>query len=160
MSFWTFLTDEDGWTLSGNAAWDGANGHGPGCISGVTAMSASIAFSLTPGAGAPWSYWLRIVAEEGADLGEVPYQIIASGAGGFSNGTTLEITEAPYDSGWFKVQGTCENEGEITGIQIGVDDNNLSGITAYFDSVYFGEAEPGGYELTHSAGGMPGAVMV
>lgn len=160
MAFWTFLTDEDGWTLSGNAAWDEFNGHGPGCISGVTAMSGSIVVSLTVSTSDPWSYWLRIVAEEGADLGEVPYQIIASGAGGFTDGTTIEITETPYDTGWFKVQGNCQNDGEITGVQISVDDNNLSGITAYFDSVYFAESEPGGYELTHSAGGVPGSVLI
>jgi hypothetical protein len=155
---WLFTSNRQGWGASDDV-WTDEQGRPLGCVMGSQSIS-GLSTSVTP--DSPCSFWAKIVWDEVIPP-ESPIDIDVSLT---SNGdlvdisATRTISAVPYDSGWFKVFGNAAGTGTVTdlGTNVGASMPDWPGIV-YFDSIYVAETEPGGYDLTHSAGGVPGAVM-
>lgn len=154
MASWTFDSDAEGW--GGAGSWTGADGHGPGCMTGEPSIGS---LSIAIDAADPVSFWYRVIIPEDGSAGEVILSLLGSGTGGFQIDEIIEVAAVPYDSGWVKKSGVGGNTGTVTALQFNVTLPGAELGDAYFDTVYVAEAEPDTYGYTHSAGGIPGAVL-
>lgn len=160
MAYWTFPTNRQGWGPD-DSVWTDEEGRPAGCLRAPSGVDRSgLSVSVTP--ASPCSFWAKIVWDSEDELeGSVNITVGLS-----ANDDLVVITASrtistlPYDSGWFKVSGNASDTGTVTGLglTVGADMPDWPGLV-YFDSVYVAESEPGGWELTHSGGGVPGAVM-
>lgn len=166
MANYTFPLSAQGWD-DAQMAWDGANGSPlSGCLhtdeftnshgTGITGLA------IAALEDDPVSFRCRIVAEEG-DVGTVTVRLTVedTGADIATIDTTRDIDAFPYDSGWFIVSGTFDSSGDVDTISFAATASGDGMVyDCYFDTVFVAESEGIDYDLTRSAGGMPGAVAV
>jgi len=161
MSFWNFLTDVESWT--GSAAWTGSEGHPAGCLSGGNGFDQGRVVSIVTVDTDPCSMWYRVksTTDDSLAAGTIIVRLSANAVTRLEVEIEIAVEQAglPYDTGWLKTSGLLANE-TVTGLSIVTDAGTSNGYTVYVDTVYVAEAEPGGSEFTHSAGGVPGAVMI
>ncbi len=144
MAFWTFLANEQSWTLGGSAFFEGLEGHGPGCLAvTINATCSKAGESITVAVDDPVSFWTRIVSE---DIGQASVTLRGyngSAALVFELEHIFDVVSAPYDSGWINVAGVSENADTVVEVSVEVQDLTAEiPAVVYVDSIYVAESEP------------------
>lgn len=167
MTYFTFESDREGWDPSD--AWDGAAGAAPGCLhvadpGGAPAFTVSD-LALSVSVGDPCSCNVRVTANGTATGGTLAIRMHVSGDGDDYFTTTITVPDDPadYDSGWRTISGLLSFTGTVDSVTITFD-YDLALISypfeSFLDNVYVAESPPVPGGLLHSAGGIPGAVLV
>lgn len=145
--FWTFETDAEGWSEGvGEFTWINTDGVVPGCLysSGGTSPISSIA--LTPVmafVGDPLSCYVKVTATSPAATpnNDITFRLATGGSGIvehlFACGGVLG-----FDSGWIRVSGAIDAEGEVDLLDVGCQDTFDATVHIYVDNIYFLESEP------------------
>lgn len=161
MANYTFSINEQGWDTS-SFSWTNTDGSpGLGCLvagdpDGVTNVGTSLAVSTAVSSGDPISFRVRILANSG-DLGTV-YCTLSADSSVLAE--LVSITALPFDSGWLTVSGTMTTTETVDTFSFAAAAADGIIFIVYLDSIYIAEAPPGAEGYRHSAGGIPGAVLV
>lgn len=159
---WTFGASDMGWLPSG--LWD-AGGYLHDANPGGAPTFLITGLSVSVGPGDPFSCQVRLTATGTASGGTLAIRLRASGASNYVAAINIVVPDDPdeYDSGWQLISGAIDASDTINGMEIEFN-YDLALISypfeSYADNVYLAESPPIPSELTHSAGGMPGAVLI
>lgn len=164
MTQYTFDATAEGWDTA-DMAWNGVDGSpSAGCMrktSGTpfkTAETQLGSLSIPVTAGAPLSFRVRIKGT--VDQTVTGAAFVAQGGGLLGSALSGNIIITGGDTGWMTVSGTLDSDGTVDTLimRVGSVDDEPAGITfAAFDTASIDEAPTG---LTHSAGGIPGSVLL
>lgn len=162
MGNWTFGASAQGWS-TGGFLFNGGEGYPtPGCLAGAGNIDTALdGLSIAAEPGDPWSMRVRFVGHGGFDPPQsvaVEFEVFAEGAWQLLySDSVFEFLSSTADSGWLALTGTLP-AGPIE--QLHVIFIGLAEATGYLDAIYIAESPPAPNSLTHSSGGIPGAVLI
>lgn len=165
MTLWNFPVDSQGWTLQNGAVHNGAEGHaGLGCIqladddSGNGRMTITGLSILNDDIQLYWR--VRPTSPDPGDLSFVPLNVT------FSDSSTQSYNSSSWyhtaaDSDWMVANFavTPGDEGKTITELLIAHIEYYGTVDLFIDDVLVGTAATG-YGLTHSAGGIPGSVLI
>ncbi len=171
MPSWGFNADAQSWT--GFDTWIDTDGVGGlGCLFADVVTNppfTSPALSVPVVLNDPFSAWVKVVAYSGNTEGGTVNVSIKAIGDLVASSTPVVLTipaqnPQTYNSGWFKVSGVFPGTDTITELQVIVQTlDEANTFDAYVDAVYLAQTDPLGslnYTLKHSAGGVPGGVLI
>lgn len=175
MAKWFFLFDAEGWTNTDWFEWTSEAGLGLGCLYtpgageyGVNSATVSISDqSISVNPGDPMSFWVKIIQWDGGGLNAGTWTITLKVVDGI---TVLAeaidtfspdgITQFTTNGLFVKVTGAATGSGTADFVELKITASNEDIIGMFYvDNIYVAESEAGAYDLTHSAGGIPGLIL-
>jgi hypothetical protein len=165
--YFIFNTDAEGWSeAEADFEWINTDGVGLGCLFADDGNSPQSAISFDPVmafVGDPFSCYVKVTATapDATPANDVTFRMQATG-------TAVALLEHDfvcggiegYDSGWIRIFGAVEEEGEVNQLEVGIPDAIDAVVHVYVDNIYFLQSDEIEAGLTRSAGGVPGVVMV
>lgn len=167
MTTWTFFEDEDGWDLNDSSGcntveWTDSEGHNQSgaieFISGddeCSGMGMSKSISPIRAGITDFSFWYKYVNNTGDDV-DLVWSIYYDEGGDTSDSVTLSDGT---ESEWLEFStSSLDDEKSVDEIFIGVSSGyNFEELQFWIDDVYLEDIDT--YALTHSAAGIPGAIL-
>lgn len=164
MTGWNFDSGSEGWTVT-NFSYDGA-AHclmavaGDGVTLGSMTVDTSIdGLSIPYVEGSPISFKVRFVGygDDTPMINNFVLEVTRDGLISYlANYIPFTFLNSTDDSGWLTITDSIGADGTISKIRLAA--GVLSGQNRY--TIYFDSVSIGASVLTHSAGGIPGLVLL
>jgi hypothetical protein len=160
--YFIFNTNAEGWTEI-DYEWINTDGVGVGCLfsSGGNSPTTTVTFDpVMAFVDDPMSCYVKVTATapDATPANNVTFEM-------WTDNTTIDYEFASggiegYDSGWIRIAGVVDTEGEISQLNVGIPDTIDAVVHVYIDNIYFLQSDEIEAGLTRSAGGVPGVVMI